>query len=75
MEMVEKVAEAIRLHTTDAHWTPEGLARAALEAMREPTEAMVQAGVTADPGKTLGERVTNCHAAMIDAALSPSGEK
>lgn len=51
------------------------IARAAIGAMLEPTEAMIEAGVTADHGKTLGERVTNCHTAMISAALSPSGER
>lgn len=53
-------------------------ARAVIAAMREPTEAMIEAGVSADHGKTLGDRVANCHRAMIDAALTPptqEGEK
>jgi hypothetical protein len=48
-----------------------GNARAAIEAMKPPTEAMIEAGVAADHGSTLGERVTNCHEAMISAALTP----
>lgn len=45
-------------------------ARAALMVVREPTEEMIHAGVTADHGKTLGERVANSHRAMIDKALA-----
>lgn len=48
------------------------LARAALEATREPTDGMVDAGVGADFGRYLGERVANSHRAMIDAA--PEGK-
>lgn len=44
-------------------------ARAAIEAMREPNVTMIHAGVTAETGKTLGERSANCFTAMIDAAL------
>ena len=40
-------------------------ARAALIALRDPTEGMIDAGVTADTGKTLGDRVTLCWQALI----------
>lgn len=42
MNMREKIAERIRLHTTDAKWTPEGLADAVLDALTEPTEGMLE---------------------------------
>lgn len=45
-------------------------ARAAIETMREPSEAMVDAGVGGAHGKNWGEIVANCHRAMIDTALS-----
>lgn len=41
--------------------------RALLSAI-EPTEAMIQAGVNADVGTSLGSRVTNAFNAMINAA-------
>lgn len=63
MTMSEKVATTIRAHTCDAQWTAEGLARAVLEAMREPTDAMVNAG--------WGEAsAVYCWRMMIDAALA-----
>lgn len=37
--MLERVAEAVRLHAS-GNWTPEGMARTAIEAMREPTPEM-----------------------------------
>ncbi len=51
------------------------MARAAITAMREPTEAMRQAGVhehalTSDPGDI--DQVSAPWAAMIDSALNPS---
>lgn len=40
-----------------------------LEALRDPSEAMVDAGVTAPFGGTMGSRVTNSYQAMIDEIL------
>lgn len=55
----------------EAHWREfVGHATFALEAIREPSKAMIEAGVTADTGETLGERVANAYRSMIDAALS-----
>lgn len=51
------------------------VAIAAIRALREPDEGMIQAGVTADTGKTLGDRVAHAHRAMIDSILSEEGEK
>lgn len=66
MTMVEAIAKAIApflSHECDDHSVP---ARAAIEAMREPTEAMKDAGVsTATP---LALRLA--WEAMIDAALT-----
>ena len=91
-EMVERVAKAIRDHNMRQggvepasdmtpfeaqHYTAE--ARAAIAAMREPTEAMVLAGDDAQTdiqGPDEGIQVAMCSSvpwqAMIDAALSPS---
>lgn len=49
-----------------------GMARAAIEAMREPTDEMIDAGVRSEWGGTLGSRVANSYRDMIDAALSQS---
>lgn len=85
MGMVEKVAIAIYKKRNGVLCRPWSIltthdktpymddARAAIAAMREPTEEMVDAGVTAEHGETLGHRVTNSHYAMIDKALE-SGE-
>lgn len=55
----------------EAHWKEHvNAAHFAIEAMREPTEAMIEAGVTADTGNTLGYRVFSAYRAMLDAALS-----
>ena len=62
-------ADAYNLTNNNGRYIFDEMARAALEAMREPTDEMVEAGVTADHGKTLGQRVTNSHRAMIDKAL------
>jgi len=40
---------------------------------REATEEMIDAGVTADHGSTLGDRVENCYRAMLAAAPSTTG--
>lgn len=78
MTMLERVARAMMLRRADLSYQPlsliyEDLARTAIAEMQSPTEQMIDAGVVADTGKTLGERVTNCFAAMIDAALSEGG--
>lgn len=88
-EMIERVAQAIDpLPWTDLardHWRKGGVeegkeaarakARAAIEAMREPTEAMVKAGTIGwDPMDGSGVRPvfdpTKPYEAMIDAALN-----
>jgi hypothetical protein len=52
------------------YWTLYAeVARAAIEAMREPTEAMIEAGQEEDLGRT--ESVGMIYTAMIDAALAP----
>ncbi len=48
-------------------WTGE--ARAAIEAMREPTDAMIDAGAVAEGDGNLEAQARNLWAAMIDAAL------
>lgn len=83
MDMIERVARAIRrqkfertgrLKIFDAtNITQEELAeaRAAIEAMREPTEEMISAACMT--GEI--DRPTHAYVAMIDAALSQSKEK
>lgn len=83
-EMIERVARAIYLARngqgarpwsllTKAHRTPYlGDARAAIEAMREPTEGMLDKGAVAEGDGNLAQQALNIWAAMIDAALSPS---
>ncbi|TIR87338.1 MAG: hypothetical protein E5X05_01180 [Mesorhizobium sp.] len=70
-DMIERVSAAIyqslmgmREISTDT------LARAAIEAMREPTEEMVEAGVRSEWGGTLGSRVANSYRDMVSIALS-----
>ena len=82
-EMVERVARA--LYAATPFKQAEGgyheqsdvyrrscllLARAAIEAMREPTEAMVDAFVWYGHGKTIGDVARIGWQSMIDAALS-----
>lgn len=54
------------------HVTYKRLATAAiatiLENMSEPTPEMIEAGVTAEYGKTLGMRATNCWRFMLAAS-------
>lgn len=83
-EMVEKVAKAIYLKRngqgarpwsllTKAHRTPYlDDARAAIEAMREPTEAMESAGWDSYDRNDGWSGPQYCWQAMVDAALSPS---
>jgi len=80
--MVERVARAIcekswiakhssdesRKAAIDANWHEfEDIARAAIEAMREPTDAMVDAGMTELPA-------FQAYRVMIDAALKTEGQ-
>jgi len=63
MNMVEKVAKALHKADVDclgANW--DDLARAAIEAMKEPTDEMVRASSRAD-------NVIDAYELMISAAL------
>lgn len=96
MNMIERVARAIRPRVwarldsgeisddaNDARYRSLEQARAAIEAMREPTDKMVRSayecrdpGFCDEPGET--QSPEECWEAMIDAALSEScqtGEK
>lgn len=82
-EMVERVAGALHAAHAEVGWpadeceTCDKLARAAIEAMREPTEAMIRAGepvvydcYSLEPGEGLDENpALPTWQAMIDAAL------
>lgn len=91
-EMVERVARAI--YASAGRLPPEppwedadqevrdwisDHARAAIEAMREPSEAMIDSGVAFALNVSLGgdyrwtDYVRDKHRAMIDAALKPEG--
>jgi len=75
-EMIERVARAIcraEYGPGDAGWANQiPAARAAIEAMREPTEGMLDKGAVAEGDGNLAQQALNIWAAMIDAALSPS---
>lgn len=75
--MIERVAAAIKNCKEDGY---NAVARAAIEAMREPTDAMIDAACGArvrlypawegqKPQPTAGEVIISGHHAMIDAAL------
>ena len=64
-EMVDRVALAIRF-AREQEQDSWGQARAALEAMREPTGAMVDAAYALESDSEVPEKV---YPAMIDAAL------
>lgn len=76
-EMVERVEGAI-LSAMSRGGDSEAMARAAIEAMREPTEAMLKAGArrfsdcwSLEPGEGLDEEPEQpIWQAMIDAALT-----
>lgn len=82
-EMVERVARAIisrrygpsmfDLVNDDLGLVHDwfGEARAAIEAMREPTEAMIDAGIIASEQQS----VSAIYRAMIDAALASKGDE
>lgn len=74
-EMLTRVGGAILL--AESQWTPKSgvskeraMALAAIEAMREPTETMRDAGTSAHSSADTADAV-HCYAAMIDAALEP----
>jgi len=77
-EMVERVRKAIEAHCCEVGFKLRKdagnlLARAAIEAMREPNFEMVQAGLDSDP-QILGQpmfvkQLKDAYRAMIDAAL------
>jgi len=86
-DMVGRVGQAI----ATALWNEQGIkwsmvkaeadiiACAAIEAMREPTEAMVRVGEDVDlavdfneRGRSVGYAAREVYTAMIDAALNPS---
>jgi hypothetical protein len=82
LTMVERVAEAITLAAVGKGNRPNArmrrIARAAIEAMREPTEEMVSAGADAEPTDYNGGPIPKdarkftalvIYRAMIDAAL------
>ena len=72
-EMIERVARRIAEHETGSvlNWrTFEGTAIAAIEAMREPTEAMIEAGFRApERGMNMGQHAAATWDAMISASL------
>ena len=79
MTMIDRVARVLQSHMEaafvhgfpdDLSFVADDLARAALDAMREPTEPMVEAAWehTADP--CWRENVADAWRAAIDAALS-----
>ncbi len=68
-EMVERVAMAIgELGTEMEFFRAEKLARAAIEAMREPSDAMIKAGNKCYEGFRYPSCIT-FYEEMIDAAL------
>jgi hypothetical protein len=75
MSMIERVEKAI-LTALQKEAAPSDLARAAIEAMREPTEAMVASGESAASfgiGKPKDDAaIPRVWRWMIDAALSNS---
>lgn len=73
-EMIERVAKAIRLRDTTDEFA---MARAAVEAMREPTKAMIIAGCENNPtcwnentdDGFAADVANDVYRAMIDEAL------
>ena len=77
MDMIEKAARAIALDVGDSpdldwkDWVSE--ARAVLEAIREPSASMIEAGFHArEYGMTIAEGSIATWQAMIDEILNPS---
>ena len=71
-DMIERVAKAIN-DTMLQHgdYKPDELARAAIEAIREPTEKMIDAG-SKEQRNILSKPIEGIWTAMIDAALECS---
>ena len=72
--MIERVAKAMQLETVNKPFSWESAARAAIEAMREPTPKMVHAMATLInfcENLNMGESPSpwDAYATMIDAAL------
>ena len=71
---METMAEYVRLAVEEGHY--QAMARAAIEAMREPSKAMIDSGVAFALNVTISgeyrwsEYVADKHRAMIDAALN-----
>ena len=79
MSMIERVARAIaEANMEDFEETPhlhEALAIAAIEAMGEPIEDMIAAGVNRASGfASAGNRMCNGYRAMIQQALNEKPE-
>lgn len=74
-EMVERVARAIEAKVNEGRdfCSAEDVARAAIEAMREPTEAMEEAALDVRP-LMLPDSPREVWGAMIDAALNKEGK-
>ena len=78
--MLKKVARAIEDAMSSDDNAPDDLARAALIAMREPDEGMLDAGTAAlwPPGRLKqmlpGEASVTAFTAMIDHILNDGGE-
>lgn len=72
MSMLDRVARAIE--AADNGSSPELLARAAIEAMREPSEAIVDAAIRATSDGR-GNRQRRLWEAMIDAALAETNHE
>lgn len=70
MSMRKKIADRIKLHTTGALWTPEGLADAVLDVLMEPTEGMLKASYGIDEYWSDGPD----HAAVFKAAIQAAKE-
>jgi hypothetical protein len=64
---METMAEYVKHAADEGHY--EAMARAAIEAMKEPTEAMIQAGVSEDQSDEVYRDVPAIFTAMIQAAL------
>lgn len=82
MEKIEQVARAILSKVPTGYGMTaseaEDYARAAIEAMRKPTEAMKESGETALSANGIGDIEPDdsevCFTAMIDAALKEGAE-
>jgi hypothetical protein len=85
MDMIERVARALAAHDSEGAVSWEDCrtnvkdayrsrARAAIEAMRNPNDAMNFAGAQVGDYPWDGKRPSRIFTAMIDAARTPAGE-